>query len=157
MDKAVDLLVKNAKDRADTIARSGEFSDCVETVRRKFPRMVQAPREILDRDYLRIVDQHLQSLIAQVSRHIGADTRNVLDSLESGRSYMGRCELLVVSEEETLPFDDAGFEFSQCSSVLDYCSFWEVRKLARPVQVRLSRTPLPQPFRPWTTSCLERL
>jgi SAM-dependent methyltransferase len=242
--------LRAAQDRARIIACSPAYKQFIAKIREKFPwRFERIRPEVLDRDYLRIVDHHLRRLVPLIGEYITADTRRVLDfGCGSGGSAIAlamvypnvhcygtdidpveiqvaqaraelygvpsRCTFQHVPENQPLPYCDGSFDFSQCSSVLEYVvaaaarrfcveenvrlvaptgllffsvpnrlypyeahtgkwgwnyfpkwtaakivdsSFWEVRRLARPAQLRLYRTPISRLFRPWSNFCVQKL
>jgi SAM-dependent methyltransferase len=72
--------LSHAKQQASAVASSQAFDQFVEMIRERFPwRFDKMPREVLDRDYLRIVDHHLQHLMPHVERYMGPDIKRVLD------------------------------------------------------------------------------
>jgi SAM-dependent methyltransferase len=69
-----------AKQVADVIASSTDYKHFVEIVRTKYPWRFEKLRPcVLERDYLRIVDHHLQHLLPQVQRYMDPDVCRVLD------------------------------------------------------------------------------
>jgi SAM-dependent methyltransferase len=247
--KATPVPLDAAKRLAETIGRSDGHRAFVEAILARFPWRAKLPREVLDRDYLRIVDHHLARLLPHVQRFLDPSVRKVLDfGCGSGGSaialalvYPGvhccgtdidgaeiavareraelygvgdRCQFLHVEAGRPLPFPDNSFDYCQCSSVLEYAtdeevrrfcvqemarlvkpggllfvsvpnrlypfeihtrkwgwnyfparlrarivdsSYWEVRRLARPVVLAPHRTPLSQFFTPWSNFCLKKL
>jgi SAM-dependent methyltransferase len=238
-----------AKQRAEAIARSPAFDRFVGLIRERFPwRFEKMSRATLDRDYLRIVDHHLRSLMPHVERYLDSKIKRVLDfGCGSGGSAIAlallnpdvhcvgtdideqeiliareraklynvadRCEFHHVRPSQPLPLQAGSFDFSLCSSVLEYaieasvrkfcvqemarmvarqgllffavpnrlypfeihtrkwgwnyfpklmnartidCTAWEVKRLARPMVLKLYRTPWMQLFRPWSAFCLRR-
>jgi SAM-dependent methyltransferase len=153
-----------AKQRAAAIAGSSAFEHFVDTIRERFPwRFKNMPRATLDRDYLRIVDHHLQHLIPYVERYMDTKIKRVLDfgcgsggsaialalvhpdvrccgtdideqeisiARERARLYnvADRCEFHHVRPSEPLPLPAGSFEFSLCSSVLEYAIDVDVRR-----------------------------
>ena len=81
MNGAFTASLEDAKQRARAVANSGEpYREFVELVRRVYPwRFEKLQPAVLDRDYLRVVDHHLQHLVPRVARHMGPDVRRVLD------------------------------------------------------------------------------
>lgn len=242
------LSLKRAQETAQTVATSSDYTSFVEFVRKLLPSMFNSPLSVIERDYLRIVDHHLEHLLPQVQRYINSSVRRVLDfGCGSGGSAIAlamvypelycvgtdidgdqievakrraklygvedRCEFHRVGESAPLPLADNSFDYCQCSSVLEYCTdlpvrkfcigemvrlvkpegllffsvpnrlypfeihtrkwgwnyfpewfnartvdctFWEVRKLARPSDLKLYQTPLIQLLRPWTNFCLKK-
>jgi SAM-dependent methyltransferase len=72
--------LENGKQRVRRVADSSAYKDFVDLVRRVYPwRFEKLPPAVLDRDYLRIVDHHLEHLGPQIARYMGTDTRRVLD------------------------------------------------------------------------------
>src|ERR1700682_4510688 len=69
-----------AKQRASAAANSPAYGEFVELVRRVYPwRFEKLAPAVLDRDYLRVVDHHLEHLGPRVARYMGPDVRRVLD------------------------------------------------------------------------------
>lgn len=80
MNDTFTTSLENAKQRARSVASSQPYRDFVELVRRVYPwRVAKLPPAVLDRDYLRIVDHHLERLVPRVGRHLAIDTLRVLD------------------------------------------------------------------------------
>jgi SAM-dependent methyltransferase len=242
--------LEGAKQRARAIADSGEpYSEFVDLVRRVHPwRFDKLPPAVLDRDYLRVVDHHLEHLAPRVARYMGPDVRRVLDfGCGSGGSAIAlalmypnvtctgtdiepdevaiaqeraklygvadRCQFQYIPADQPLPLQDGAFDFCLCSSVLEYavdvdvrrfcihemarlmrpqgllfcsvpnrlypfeihtfkwgwnhfpkllhahtvdCTAWEVKRLARPWNLSLHRTPWMELVRPWSNFCLRR-
>src|ERR1017187_1061773 len=73
--------LESAKLRARAVANSGQaYQDFVDLVRKVYPwRFEKLPSAVLDRDYLRVVDHHLEHLVPRVARYLGPDVRRVLD------------------------------------------------------------------------------
>jgi SAM-dependent methyltransferase len=73
--------LESARERARAVAGSGErFDAFVQLVRDTYPwtfdKLTEAERE---RDYLRLVDHHLEHLVPCVARYMGPRVRHVLD------------------------------------------------------------------------------
>ena len=77
MDPATSL--KLARETAQTIATSSDYASFVAGIRKMYPAMFERPASVIDRDYLRIVDHHLEHLLPQLQRYVGPSTRRVLD------------------------------------------------------------------------------
>jgi SAM-dependent methyltransferase len=74
------MAIKEARQRAEAVAGSAEYTEFVELVRKKYPwRFEKLSPDVLDRDYLRIVDHHLQHLIPRLQSYVGSNVRRVLD------------------------------------------------------------------------------
>jgi ubiquinone/menaquinone biosynthesis C-methylase UbiE len=166
--------LQSAKDRAAAIAATREYATFVEMIRGIYPWRFDMPAEQLNRDYLRIVDHHLEYLLPLVQRHLEAKTRRVLDfGCGSGGSAIAlaltdpnvhcagtdideqeievarkraelygvadRCEFHHVAPCQPLPFKPASFDFSMCSSVLEYATEKGVRKFCVQEMTRLVR------------------
>ena len=166
------LSLKQARERAQTIAASRDYASFVTGIRKMYPQMFERPASVIDRDYLRIVDHHLEHLLPQIQRYVGTSTRRVLDfgcgsggsaialtmvypalscvgtDLDEGAieiakrraelyGVQDRCEFHCVAEGAPLPFPDNSFDFCQCSSVLEYCLGFDVRKFCIEEMVRL--------------------
>ena len=164
-----------AKDRAAAIANSRGYAQFVEELRKTFPWRFQGSPQVIERDYLRIVDHHLAHLIPLVQLYMSATTRSVLDfGCGSGGSAIAlamvdpqvrcigtdidaqeiavardraklygvadRCEFYHVRPSEPLPFADESFDFSLCSSVLEYATEKGVRVFCVREMVRLVRS-----------------
>jgi SAM-dependent methyltransferase len=71
--------IAGAQERAREIGASGAHAEFVEMLRRRYPWRFQLRPEVLDRDYLRVVDHHLKNLIPRIEPYIGAGVRRVLD------------------------------------------------------------------------------
>lgn len=250
MDDTFAALLERARETARAVANSEPgYPKFVQMVREATPwRFSKLPPAILERDYLRVVDHHLDHLIPRLARYLGSDVRRVLDfGCGSGGSAIAlalvcpdvvcigtdiddrevaiareranlygvadRCEFYGVPPGQPLPFPDASFDLCQCSAVLEYvvdaearrwcvhemarllrhggrlfcsvpnrlypfeihtrkwgwnyfpallnaqtvdCTAWEVKRLARPMILRLHQTPLIELFRPWSNFCLRR-
>jgi SAM-dependent methyltransferase len=153
-----------AQQKANAVAGSRAFDQFVGTVRERFPwRFEKMPRATLDRDYLRIVDHHLQHLMPHVERYIDPKIKRVLDfgcgsggsaialalvhpeihcygtdideqeisiARERARLYnvADQCEFHYVRPGEPLPLRGGSFDFSLCSSVLEYAIEADVRR-----------------------------
>lgn len=249
MDDALAASLERARERAQAVAnlRPG-YTQFVQSAHEAYPWLQDLPPAVLERDYLRLVDHHLNHLTPRAVRYLGPGVRRVVDfGCGSGASAIAlalvypdvvckgvdihpvevtvareraklygvadRCEFFCVSPGEALPFPDGSFDFCQCSSVLEYvldtdarkfcvqemarllchggllfCSVpnrlypleihsrkwgwnyfptllharivdstaWEVKRLARPLTLKLHRTPLIELFRPWSNFCLRR-
>jgi ubiquinone/menaquinone biosynthesis C-methylase UbiE len=165
--------LRHAIAAAEACARSPEFAQFVETVRKLYPwRFERLPPDVLERDYLRIVDHHLKHLIPRVGPCIERGVRRVIDfGCGSGGSAIAlaltypdihccgtdidedeiqmarkraklynvsdRCEFHHVSPGEALPFSDGFFDFSLCSSVLEYATEGDSRRFCVREMVRL--------------------
>lgn len=170
MNPAISL--KQAKEAANAIGASPDYAGFVEGVRKMYPWMFERPASVVDRDYLRVVDHHLEHLLPQLQRYVGPATRRVLDfGCGSGGSAIAltmvypelscvgtdidegaievarrraklygvadRCEFHCVEPSKALPFAGSSFDFCQCSSVLEYCDFPEIRRFCVQEMVRL--------------------
>lgn len=73
--------LRAARHKAREVAASGKpYDDFVSLVREVYPwRFERLSREALDRDYLRVVDHHLEHLVPRMSRYLGPQVRRVLD------------------------------------------------------------------------------
>ena len=167
------VTLAQAKQRAREIADSPPFERFVDMIRERFPwRFEKMPLAVLNRDYLRIVDHHLEHLMPHAQRYMNADVRRVLDfGCGSGGSAIAlamlypnlhcvgtdideaeisvaheraklynvadRCEFHHVTPGEPLPFAAGSFDFSLCSSVLEYCIEPGVRRFCVQEMVRL--------------------
>ncbi len=249
IDKGSPSGLQQAKAAAAEAANSKQYVQFVEGVRKRYPwRFEKLAADVLERDYLRIVDHHLQHLLPLLSSCMEAGVRRVLDfGCGSGGSAIAlamvypnvhcygtdidedeiavarerahlyhvadRCEFHHVKACEPLPFAEEYFDLSLCSSVIEYATenavrmfcvremvrlvaqrgflffsvpnrlypfeihtrkwgwnyfpkllgartvdstFWEVRALARPDELRLHRTPIAQLFRPWSNFCVRK-
>ena len=72
-------LLLEAREKAVAIASSPAYERFVEVIRQTFPARCLLPSGVLDRDYFRIVDQHLQYLVPRVQSYMEPETRRVLD------------------------------------------------------------------------------
>lgn len=73
------MSLKRARETAQTVGASSDYVGFVEGVRKMYPWMFERPAQVVDRDYLRVVDHHLEHLLPQIQRYIGPATRRVLD------------------------------------------------------------------------------
>jgi len=71
--------LREAQEKAAAIGRSDRFEQFVEMVRERFPKRFEIPSAALNRDYLRVVESHLQHLIPRLQCYIKPTTRRVLD------------------------------------------------------------------------------
>src|SRR5262249_52052309 len=71
--------LKQAQATAKSIAATSAYTSFVCGVRDLFPWMVERPSSVIDRDYLRVVDHHLEHLLPQVQRYVEPSMRRVLD------------------------------------------------------------------------------
>ena len=70
----------SARSAAEGVSKTKQYQAFVESVRARTPwRFEKIPPSTLERDYLRIVDHHLQHLLPRVGPYLGSDIRNVLD------------------------------------------------------------------------------
>jgi len=81
VDHNFTVSLERARARARAVADSGpNYADFVESVRVATPwRFEKIPPAVLDRDYLRIVDHHLDHMLPRINRYLRADVRRVLD------------------------------------------------------------------------------
>src|SRR4051794_40274779 len=80
MNAELTISIKNAKQRAEAVAASPEYAAFVALVRKKYPwRFEKLAPDVLRRDYLRIVDHHLEHLIPRLQAYVGSNVRRVLD------------------------------------------------------------------------------
>jgi SAM-dependent methyltransferase len=164
--------IERAKETAESISRSAEYQGFIERLRREFPWRFQMPPEVIERDYLRIVDHHLRHLIPKIQRYIRPDIRRVLDfgcgsggsaialalvnpelhccgtDIDAGEiavareraklyNVADRCEFHHVAPSQPLPLAEASFDFSLCSSVLEYAIEPGVRRFCVQEMLRL--------------------
>ena len=74
------VSLREAQQQAQAIADSPAYQDFVGLVRKVYPwRFEKLSPDVLERDYLRIVDHHLAHLVPRVARYIDNQTREVLD------------------------------------------------------------------------------
>ena len=173
MNPAISLT--RARESAESIAGSHDYANFVKFVFTKYPWLPERPASVVDRDYLRIVDHHLNHLLPVIQPYIQPFKRPVLDfGCGSGGSAIAlamvypeiscwgtdidrgqievarqraklygvedRCIFHCVGEGEPLPFPDNSFDFSLCSSVLEYCVAPQVRSFCIQEMVRLVRS-----------------
>jgi SAM-dependent methyltransferase len=148
--------LEEARQRAAAVAESIAYQRFVAAVREQSPwRFQNVPPEVLERDYLRVVDHHLRHLIPLLREYVTPATRKILDfgcgsggsaialamvypgvrcwgtDIDAGEILVareranlygvaGRCEFHHVPENQPLPYADGFFDFSLCSSVLEY-------------------------------------
>jgi len=165
--------LENAIRAAQACARSRQFAQFVETVRKVYPwRFERLSPDVLQRDYLRVVDHHLRHMIPLVEPCVEPGVRRVLDfGCGSGGSAIAlaltcpdihcygtdidesevlmareraklynvaeRCQFQHVTPGEPLPFADGFFDFSLCSSVIEYATEKDVRQFCVREMVRL--------------------
>ena len=79
MDSNPIAMWREAKQKAENIARTSDYERFVDRLRRRFPTRFKIASHILERDYLRIVDHHLQYLVPRILPHIQPNVRRVLD------------------------------------------------------------------------------
>lgn len=80
MNGTMATALEEAKQRARAVSSGGRYKAFVETVRSVYPwRFEKLRPEVLHRDYLRVVDHHLEHLIPRVARYVEHGTRRVLD------------------------------------------------------------------------------
>lgn len=165
---------RDAMKTAEGIAQTNDYRRFVDALYQRFPRRFRKSLQVLNRDYLRIVDHHLEYLVPRVRPYIHPNTRKVLDfGCGSGGSAIAlalaypemrffgtdvdareidvareraalygvadRCEFAQVEESRNLPFADGLFDFSLCSSVIEYVIDFKVRKFCIQEMVRLVR------------------
>jgi SAM-dependent methyltransferase len=76
----MDQAVQAALDKAAKIAESADFQEFTKTIRSRFPwRFEKLSADVLNRDYLRVVEHHLKTLIPRVQLYMEPGTRRVLD------------------------------------------------------------------------------
>src|SRR4051812_275858 len=73
------LALKQARETAETIAASSLYARFVDVVRKTHPWVLERPSAVMERDYLRVVDHHLENLLPHIQRYIEPSTRRVLD------------------------------------------------------------------------------
>ena len=164
--------LNRARETALAIGASSDYAAFAAGVRKMYPEMSQRPADVIDRDYLRIVDHHLEHLLPQILRYVGPETRRVIDfgcgsggsaialamvhpevscvgtDLDEGAIEVARrraklygvedrCEFHLVREGAPLPFTNKSFDFSLCSSVLEYCVESPIRQFCIGEMVRL--------------------
>jgi len=164
--------IERAKETAESISRSPEYQAFLERLRKEYPWRFQISREIIERDYLRIVDHHLRHLIPKIQRYMRPDVKRVLDfgcgsggsaialamvnpevhcygtDIDAGEIAVAReraeiyhvadrCEFHHVAPCQPLPFASNSFDFSLCSSVLEYATEPGVRRFCVQEMVRL--------------------
>ena len=80
MDTQFLTSLESAKRRARAVADSAGYRDFLDLVRKVYPwRFEKLPPAVLERDYLRVVDHHLEHLAPRAGRYIEPDARQVLD------------------------------------------------------------------------------
>jgi SAM-dependent methyltransferase len=166
--------LQRARAAAQETGASADYARFVDFVRTLYPWLLERPAEIVNRDYLRVVDHHLEHLLPKVQRYVTPDIRRVLDfGCGSGGSAIAlamvypelscyctdidagaievahrraalygvadRCHFECVVEGQELGFPNSSFDFSQCSSVLEYCVDPGVREFCVQEMVRLVR------------------
>ena len=70
---------QEARERAETISRTRDYDDFVGYLRREFPSRFKGSSHVLDRDYFRIVDHHLEYLVPRMRPHMQTNVQRVLD------------------------------------------------------------------------------
>jgi SAM-dependent methyltransferase len=124
--------LQQAKALAEAIAKSPQYVQFVETVRKVYPwRFKRLTPQVLERDYLRIVDHHLRRLVPRLAPCIGPGIRRVLDfGCGSGGSAIAlalvypdvRCYGTDIDESEIL----MARERARLYNVADRCEFQHV-------------------------------
>ena len=72
--------LRHAKAAAEAVATTPQYSQFVETVRKIYPwRFERLAPQVLERDYLRIVDHHLKHLVPRLVPYIEPSVRRILD------------------------------------------------------------------------------
>ncbi len=81
MDGTFTASLERARQAARAVASSGQrYEQFAQLVRETYPwRFERLSPAALERDYLRVVDHHLEHLIPRVARYIGPDVRRVVD------------------------------------------------------------------------------
>jgi len=123
--------LRAARQKAAAIAASGEHRQFVEMVRKRFPNSSSVPYEVLQRDYLRIVDHHLEHLLPQLQRYITPATRRVLDfGCGSGGSAIALCMVFPDVQCQGTDIDpeqiEVARERARLYGVADRCEFRHV-------------------------------
>jgi SAM-dependent methyltransferase len=70
---------REAKERAKTISRTRDYNEFVDYLRKDFPSRFKGPLHALERDYLRIVDHHLEYLVPRMLPNMQPNVRRMLD------------------------------------------------------------------------------
>lgn len=132
MNESPPAGLKQAQMAAETVAKSPEYGQFVEAVRKMYPwRFEKLAPQTLERDYLRIVDHHLRRLAPLLEPHIDSRTRRVLDfGCGSGGSAIAvalahpgvRCYGTDIDENEIL----MARERARLYNVADRCEFQHV-------------------------------
>ena len=73
------MSLERARETAQRVGASSDYAGFVEGVRKMYPWIADRPASVVDRDYLRIVDHHLEHLLPVVQPYVGPSTRRVLD------------------------------------------------------------------------------
>lgn len=73
------VSLREAKERAAAVARSGEFAEFLKLCLEKFPWRFRVISPALERDYLRVVDHHLEHLLPRLQPYVGPNIHRVLD------------------------------------------------------------------------------
>ena len=81
IDDTFTVSLERAREQARAVANAGPgYAHFVELVREAYPwRFEKLAPAVLDRDYLRLVDHHLEHLTPRVARYLGTEMRRVLD------------------------------------------------------------------------------
>ena len=79
IDSNPGIALEEAREKAVAISQSSSFERFVGMVRERFPKRFEISSEALNRDYLRVVESHLQHLIPRLQCCIEPGTRRVLD------------------------------------------------------------------------------
>ena len=124
--------LRRAKEAAEACARSPQYAQFLETVRQLYPwRFERLRPDVLERDYLRIVDHHLQHLIPRLEPCIERGVRRVLDfGCGSGGSAIAialtypdmHCYGTDIDESEIM----MARERAKLYGVADRCEFYHV-------------------------------
>jgi SAM-dependent methyltransferase len=166
---------REARKRAELTSRTSDYRQFVDFLRQEFPARFAGASATLERDYLRVVDQHLEDLVPHILSYLQPNVRRLLDfGCGSGGSaiavalvcpeirFLGididpkeiavakrraklygvddRCEFVHVEASRELPFLDESFDFSLCSSVIEYVIEREARRFCIQEMVRLVKT-----------------
>ena len=75
----MEQLLELAQQKAADVAGSASFREFADMIRNRFPWRFELRSNVLDRDYLRVVDHHLRTLIPRVQLYLEPETRRVLD------------------------------------------------------------------------------
>ena len=79
MNSNLSISLQEALRKAEATSKSAKYQQFLEIVREKYPWRFQNNSGVVERDYFRVVDHHLQNLIPLVQSCVDSNVRRVLD------------------------------------------------------------------------------